>query len=595
MRQWRTLGHFDSISAPDRRPLSVPHNLAGFGLASLLVIGLAGCSGSHLGDGVLAGAAKPIHVQSKTESSAGHFLAARQALYFNDIDQSANFFLETLRDDSDNADLLRQTFMTQYYQGNITKAAALGRQMEQLNISSAFSAEPATAIAIRDQDWQAVMVLADTMSEHSPSRQLAAVIKAWALVAIGQGDAGITHLTEIQADGEEASTSPDLYVELHAALMAEHQGQTEEATRHGLQLVDTPMSPLAALHLAGLLARNGEQQAAEKLIDLRLNANFNRTTIAALLALEAQNGPPSLRTNMVHGIIDFSLLAQGRSEQQTLAARLQLARFLDPDSDVAHLLLAQQQIKSANYRDAIDNLSTIASDGPLGQPAMIALSDIANENRQFSEATSILQQAIAINPEDGYLFKLLGDSHRRNADYGNSRDAYETAYEKGHSTSNLHRNLGVTLERLDQTQAAEKHLKLALEMNPDDAFALNYLGYWWADQGRNLDEAIALIERAVKLRPNSGYFVDSLGWMHFRLGDAKTAVRFLEKATELKAADSEITGHLGDVYWYLGRRDEARVKWRLAISLAETEIEKDKFRTRIKTGLPSSEIDGLPQ
>ena len=67
----------------------------------------------------------------------------------------------------------------------------------------------------------------------------------------------------------------------------------------------------------------------------------------------------------MHGIIDFSLLAQGRSEQQTLAARLQLARFLDPDSDVAHLLLAQQQIKSANYRDAIDNLSTIASDGPL--------------------------------------------------------------------------------------------------------------------------------------------------------------------------------------------------------------------------------------
>ncbi len=83
--------------------------------------------------------------------------------------------------------------------------------------------------------------------------------------------------------------------------------------------------------------------------------------------------------------------------------------------------------------------------------------------------------------------------------------------------------------------------------------------------------------------------------MHFRLGDAATAVRFLEQATELEPADSEITGHLGDVYWYLGRRDEARFKWRLAISLAKTETEKDKFRTRIETGLPSSEIDGLPQ
>ena len=595
MQRWRTLRHFFIISAPVLRRVSVSHNLAGFGTAFVLVIGFAGCTGSYLGDDVLDGTAKASHVQSKTESSAGHFLAARQALYFNDIDQSANFFLKTLRNDSDNADLLRQTFMTQYHQGNIKEAAALGRQMEQLNISSAFSAEPATAIAIRDQDWQAVIVLADTMSEHSPSRHLAAIIKAWALVANGQGDAGITHLTKIRAEGEETSTPPDLFVALSAALMAEHLGQTDEATRHALQLMDTPMSPLAAMRLASLLARNGEYGAAEKLIDLRLDANFNHTTIAALLTLEAQNEPPSLRTNIVHGIIDFSLLAQGRSEKQILVARLQLARFLDPDNDVAHLLLAQQQVKSSNYRDAIDTLSAIASDGPLGQPAMIALSDIAHENQQFSKAVSILQTAIAINPDDGYLYKLLGDSHRRNADYGNSQDAYETAYKKGYSTSNLHRNLGVTLERLDQTQAAEKHLKLALEMNPDDAFALNYLGYWWADQGRNLDEAIALIERAVKLRPNSGYFIDSLGWVHFRLGDAETAVRYLEQATGLEPADPEITGHLGDVYWYLGRRDEARFKWRLAISLAETDIEREKFRTRIKNGLPSSEIVGLPQ
>ncbi len=595
MQLWRSLGHFDGISAPDRRHLSVPHNLAGFGLASMLVTGFASCTDSHVADSVFDGTAKPSHVGATTESNAGNFLAARQALYFNDIDQSANFFLETLRDDSDNADLLRQTFMTQYHQGNISEAAALGRQMEQLNISSAFSAEPATAIAIRDQDWQAVMVLADTMSEHSPSRQLAALIKAWALVATGQGDAGITHLTKIQSDGEETGTSPDLFVELNTALMAEHLGQTDEAARRGLQLINTPMSPLSALHLAELLARNGELEAAEKLIDVRLNANFNRSAISESLTLEAQNGPPSLRTNIVRGIIDFSLLAQGQSKQKILAARLQLARFLDSSSDVAHLLLAQQQIKSLNYRQAIDNLSAISGDGPLGQPAMIALSDIANENQQFSKAVSILQQAIAINPEDGYLYKLLGDSHRRNADYEDSQDAYETAYEKGYNTSDLHRNLGVTLERLDQTRAAEKHLKLALEMNPDDAFALNYLGYWWADQGHNLEEAITLIERAVKLRPNSGYFVDSLGWVHFRLGDAETAVKFLEQATVLEPADSEITGHLGDVYWYLGRRDEARFKWRLAISLAETEIERDKFRKRIQTGLPSLEIDGLPR
>ena len=595
MRQWRALGHSGDVSAPKWRPLSVRHYLLMSGVTFFLALCLASCEGDHFSNEVFADTARPTQIQSKMESSAGHYLAARQALYFNDIGESAKFFLETLRNDNDNADLLRQTFMTQYHQGNITKAAALGRQMEQLNISSAFSAEPATAIAIRDQDWQAVIVLTDTIRGHSPSRQFAALIKAWALVATGHGDAGITHLMEIQADAKEKVTSANLHVELQAALMAEHLGLNDEATRKGLELVDTPMSPLVALHLAGLLARNSEQKAAEKLISLRLNANFNRRAISTFLTTESQNEPPLLLTNLAHGIIDFSLLAHNKSEQQIFPARLQLAQFLDPDSDIAHLILAQQQMKTTNYSNASANLSAIASDGPLGQPAMIALSDIANENQRFTEATSILQEAISINPEDGYLYKLLGDSYRRNSNYKKSLKAYETAYEKGHSTSNLHRNLGITLERLDQTQAAEKHLKIALEMNPDDAFALNYLGYWWADQGRNLDEAIALIERAVELRPDSGYFVDSLGWAHFRLGNAKTAVQFLEQATELEPADSEITGHLGDVYWHLGRRSEAQFKWRLAISLSATQSEKDKFRERLKNGLPSSQINGIPQ
>lgn len=598
MQQRPMLGNSDTISTPTFVPLSILHNQAHFGFASLFVIGLAGCVTNDLNDGVftdLNSITEPVHVQSKTRSSAGHFLAARQALYFNDIDESANFFLETLRGDSDNAALLRQAFMTQYYQGNISEAATLARQMEQRNISTAFSAEPATAIAIQDRDWQAVIVLADIIREHSPSRQLAALIKAWALIATGQGDSGITHLTKTQDFGAATKTRLALYIELHAAMMAEFLGQTDEATKRGLQLVETQMSPLAALHLAGLLARNGEQKAAEKLVSYRLTTNFNRTIIDTLLSLEATNEPPSLLTNMVNGIVDFSLLAQGDPEQRTLSARLHFAQFLDPENEVARLLLAQQQIKTSNYDDAIENLSAIKVDGFLGQPAMITLSNIANERGQFTEAASILQKAIAINPEDGYLYKLLGDAHRRSADYIRGKNAYETALEMGHSTSDLHRNLGVALERLNQTQAAEKHLKLALEMNPDDAFALNYLGYWWADQGRNLDEAIALIKRAVQLRPSSGYFVDSLGWVHFRLGDAEKAVQFLEKATELEPADSEIAGHLGDVYWYLGRHDEARFKWRLAKSLSVEQKEKNKFSSRINSGLPSSESDILPQ
>jgi Flp pilus assembly protein TadD len=223
---------------------------------------------------------------------------------------------------------------------------------------------------------------------------------------------------------------------------------------------------------------------------------------------------------------------------------------------------------------------------------MILLADIANETENYAQATTILDQIIEINPDEGYLHKLLGDSHRRAGNYANARDAYYQALDFGYSGSGLHRNLGVALEQLDQTEDAETHLKTAIQLNPNDAFALNYLGYWWADQGRNLEQAITLIERAVKLRPDSGYFVDSLGWVHFRLGDADKAVELLERATELEPSDFEIIGHLGDVYWYLNRYDEARFKWRLALSLAKDKADRTKFQDRLKQGLTPAATGG---
>ena len=197
-----------------------------------------------------------------------------------------------------------------------------------------------------------------------------------------------------------------------------------------------------------------------------------------------------------------------------------------------------------------------------------------------------------MDPENASLHQRLGDMHRRHRQFRQSRDAYMAALNLGSESGNLHRSLGVSLERLGEMRAAETHLLRAIEIDPSDAYALNYLGYWWADEGRNLDEAIAMIERAVSQRPDSGFFVDSLGWVHFRLGNPVTAVGYLERATELEPSDPEITGHLGDVYWVLGRRDEARFKWRLALSLSTDEAEQKMLSDRLENGLPASETPG---
>ncbi len=104
-----------------------------------------------------------------------------------------------------------------------------------------------------------------------------------------------------------------------------------------------------------------------------------------------------------------------------------------------------------------------------------------------------------------------------------------------------------------------------------------------------------MIERAVELRPNDGYIVDSLGWALYRIREYSGAARHLERAVELRPQDPTINDHLGDAYWRVDRRIEARFQWRRALSLDPDPEQAGRIRTKIKSGLddapPSSEKD----
>ena len=94
-----------------------------------------------------------------------------------------------------------------------------------------------------------------------------------------------------------------------------------------------------------------------------------------------------------------------------------------------------------------------------------------------------------------------------------------------------------------------------------------------------------LIRKAVKLDPNDGYFVDSLGWAHYRLGNYEQAVEHLERATELRPDDPVINDHLGDGYWLVGRRFEARYQWSQALALDPEPEDEKKIEEKLANGL----------
>ena len=137
-------------------------------------------------------------------------------------------------------------------------------------------------------------------------------------------------------------------------------------------------------------------------------------------------------------------------------------------------------------------------------------------------------------------------------------------------------------------------MKKALELQPDQPYVLNYLGYSWADHGVNVDLSLDYIERAIQQRPNDGYIIDSMGWVLYKLGRFEEAVIHLEKAVELVPGDPIINDHLGDAYWRVGRKLEAGFQWQRALSNADdVELIAD-IEDKILNGL-SAKLKDLEQ
>jgi tetratricopeptide (TPR) repeat protein len=124
---------------------------------------------------------------------------------------------------------------------------------------------------------------------------------------------------------------------------------------------------------------------------------------------------------------------------------------------------------------------------------------------------------------------------------------------------------GAACERTGDLGRAATMFRKSIELNPDNAAALNYLGYMWAEKGTNLDEALEFIQKAVALKPDSGAYLDSLGWVQFKLGRTDEALKHLRRAAELEKGDPTVLDHLADVLLKLGQRDEAVTTLRRAL------------------------------
>ena len=136
---------------------------------------------------------------------------------------------------------------------------------------------------------------------------------------------------------------------------------------------------------------------------------------------------------------------------------------------------------------------------------------------------------------------------------------------------------GVAYERIGKWIKAEKDLLASLEVDPDQAYVINYLAYTWIEQGTNIKKSLTMLEQANKLRSNDPYITDSLGWALFKLKRYKEAKNYLQLAVKLLPADPIVNDHYGDALWKNGEKIQARYYWNYVLNLEKTEDKQKKI------------------
>ncbi|MFO8111881.1 MAG: tetratricopeptide repeat protein [Desulfosalsimonadaceae bacterium] len=311
---------------------------------------------------------------------------------------------------------------------------------------------------------------------------------------------------------------------------------------------EDPENISAAIALGLLYLKNDYEWKADALFEkLGLMAEIDRTVIDTVIQ---------------------DLIAQDRYEEAISVVEGML-KGLPEDQDL-HYLAGISEYLIGNYDEALSHLNQVGLDSRFYVDAVIQKADIYNQKQQQNKGINVLESAFEnadrfSKPHRVRLIRFLGAFYVDAGEYQSAIGILRRGLALEPDNTDFHYDLGVAYDKSGEPQKTIEQMKMVIETDPEHADALNYLGYTYALAGDNLDEAEELVRRALEIKPDSGYILDSMGWVYFQKGDIEKAVSYLEKAVEKRPEDPEILTHLGDAYLKQQREAEALALYERAL------------------------------
>ncbi|WP_170772603.1 tetratricopeptide repeat protein [Ruegeria lacuscaerulensis] len=533
-------------------------------------------------------------IPSLADTGSGAYLAGRQAIFQSDYAAAEQYYSEALRSDPENNQLLESVVVARLSLGEIERALPVAEAIEERGMPSQAARMVIAANMVADGALEEF--LARDPETQGVGPLVDGLMMGWA--HMGQGA-----MTKAMEQFDQVSTQEGLreFAMYHKALALASVGDFEGAEA----IFSADNDAVARFTRRAALARTEVLSQLDRNEDalLFLSTVFAAGSDPSIEGYEARLAAGEtlpfthVRTpqdGMAEVFFSVGAALSSEAAQTYVLLYAQVAAFLRTDHVDAILLTAELLDALEQYDLAVQAYRRVPADSSDYHAAELGRAEVLSRAGKTDAAAEVLQSLAAQSPDLPSVHVALADLQRRQEDYAEAVQTYDKAIEliEEGAGSNwfLHYARGISHERLKQWDQAEADFRRALELNPDQPQVLNYLGYSLVERQEKLDEALDMIERAVAARPDSGYIVDSLGWVLFRLGRYDEAVGHMERAVELMPVDPVVNDHLGDVYWAVGRAREAEFQWKRALSFIDPEdtdgeADPDRIRRKLEIGL----------
>lgn len=507
------------------------------------------------------------------QNQTGNYLAGQFAQNHKDWQTASDYISRVLKKEQDDPILQKHAMVLAMGAGEVNRAIDLAHEIlkQEDSKDDLLAILFASIDAFNQENYLEAIEILDSVNKQSVAAFIVPVLNLWANTATG------------------ALTINDLdqhaFYAYHAMLAADYLNRGYEAIPYALKAFDVGEMDIRDLEKMGdMFAKLEEEEQALAIykalqekgygspeMDLKIERLSKNESITDLIDTHKIKSPKDGAALVYLNMAEI-LLREQSYDSAILFSRMAL--YLNRNLDKGRMLIGASLARFEQYDQAIDELEFVQKESPFYLDAQRQIAELYTQQDKKDKAVKILDQLYKTQNDLDSLIQI-GDIYRYDENYKDAIDIYNKVLKRWNETSVPEKywyvlySRGMAYERLGKYEASEKDLKAALEFRPNHPFLLNYLGYSWADQNKNLNTALEMIEKAARIEPSDGYIADSLGWVYYKMGQYEEAAQYLEHAVELLPYDATINDHLGDAYWHSGRKLEARFQWRRAANYSE--------------------------